>query len=175
MQIERINEYDLTRETDAEIATLLACCFGTDFGGRSYFQQRHHVRFTARENGKLLGHMALCYRDVRLGAALTPIWGLAEVATDPDARGKGIATMMLDAAVAFARTTPADFFVLFGNRPIYAGNGFEAHSNIITYLTLDGAKTGVLKTATDGGLMVLPLGEKPWDSAAPLDLLGHKF
>lgn len=175
MQIERLNEFELTPQIETEIADLLAQCFDTDFGGRTYFQQRHHVRFTARENGVLLGHMALCYRDVRLGDDLTPIWGLAEVATSPAARGKGIATKLLHAAIAFAKTTPAAHFVLFGNRPMYAANGFVSHANTITSLALIGAKTGAVKTAPDAGLMVLPLTPQPWNGQTKLDLLGHKF
>jgi len=175
VQIERLPEWDMTPEIEAEIADLVATCFTTDFGNRSYYQQRHHVRFTAREDGRLLGHMALGYRDIRVGGALTPVWGLAEVATHPSARGKGIATALLHAAIAFTRTTPAAFFVLFGNRPMYAGNGFVRQSNTLTYFSLIGAKTGEKKDSADGGLMVLPLTDQPWDEIAHVDLLGHKF
>jgi len=175
MQIERVNEWDLTPQLEGAIADLLALSFGTDFGGRTYYQQRHHVRFIARSGDQVLGHMALCFRDVRLGDELTPIWGLAEVATHPEARGKGVATAMLDAAIAFTRTTPAAFFVLFGNRPIYAGNGFVHQPNLVTYFTLVGAKTGDIKTGQDAGLMTLSLTDRQWDKTAHLDLLGHKF
>jgi predicted N-acetyltransferase YhbS len=175
MQIERLNEYNLTSDIETQIADLLAQSFTTDFGGRSYFQQRHHVRFVARDGDAILGQMALCYRDIRIGGVLVPIWGLAEVATAPQARGKGVATHLLEAAIAFIRTTPAAFFVLFGNRPIYAGNGFEQHRNTLISISLEGAKTGGVSTAEGGGLMVLPLTDQRWDGAALIDLLGHKF
>jgi len=175
MNIEKIDEYELSPDLEAEIAHVLAQCFDTDFGGRTYYQQRHHVRFICRDGDQLIGHLALCYRDVRLGDTLTPIWGLAEVATTPNARGQGVATALLHAAIAFAKTTPAQHFVLFGNRPMYEANGFVRHANIITFLTLEGAKTGGLKTGAHGGLMVLPLSNQQWDGEAHLDLLGHKF
>lgn len=66
MGIARLNEWDLTPQLEAEIAGLLRDGFGNNFGGRSYFQQRHHIRFTARKNGANQGHMALGYRNVRL-------------------------------------------------------------------------------------------------------------
>lgn len=175
MHIDRLNEYELTPEIDGDIVDLLLESFGPEFGGRSYCQQRHHVRFIARENGMLLGHVALCYRDVRLGGTVIPIWGLAEVATAAAARGKGLATQLLSAATAFTRTTPAAFFVLFGDRPIYAGNGFAPHRNVITFITLDNARTGGVETGVDESLMVLPLTDLAWDGTAPLDLLGDKF
>lgn len=175
MHIDRLNEYELTPELDGDIADLLLDSFGPEFGGRSYCQQRHHVRFIARDNGVLLGHMALCYRDARLGDGVIPIWGLAEVATAAVARGKGVATQLLAAATAFTRTTPAVFFVLFGDRPIYAGNGFVPYRNSVTFVTMDGARTGSVETGVDNCLMVLPLTELAWDDTAPLDLLGCKF
>jgi len=175
MQIDRIDEVRLSAEDDAGIARLLARSFATDFGGRSYYQQRHAVRIVARSDGAIVGHMALCFRDVRLGEALVPVIGLAEVATDPDQRGKGVATKLLRAAIDEAYATPARFFLLFGDRPIYAAHGFVPMPNVITYLTLDGAHTGAIKTGADGGLMVRDLGRGAWDGGAPLDLLGHKF
>lgn len=175
MDIEQINEWDLSATDEADIADLLAQSFETDFGARSYFQQRHHTRFIARDAGRVLGHMALCYRDIRLGDALMPIWGLAEVATSPRARGRGIATQLLQAAIAFTKATPAAHFVLFGNRPVYSAHGFVAQPNGMTYLTLEGAKTGELRTGNHDDLMVLQLTDQPWDATAHLDLLGHKF
>ncbi len=175
MKIERIPETALSPTVEAEIADLLGRCFDTDFGGRSYYQQRHHLRLTARVDGALVGHVALCLRDVRLGDSLVSIAGLAEVATDPAARGQGIAGALLDAAIAEVRNWPVRFFALFGDRPLYAARGFRPQPNTITYLVLDGARTGPLRTGADGGLMVLPIGPHDWDGTQPLDLLGHKF
>ena len=175
MTPEIIPEIALTCADEAAIAGLLAQCFDTDFGGRSYFQQRHHLRLVLRDQDRVVAHMALCFRDVRLGPNLTPIAGLAEVATHPEYRGRGLAGQLMTIAVDQARRMRAEFLLLFGDRPLYAGRGFTAQPNVITYLALDGARTGVIKTGRDGGLMVLPLGAGIWDGAAPLDLLGHKF
>lgn len=175
MQIERINEYALTPDQEAEIAALLDAAFGPEFNGRSYFYQRHHVRFLARANGRLVGHMALCYRDVRLGDEILPIWGLAEVATHPDQRGQGIASALLRDTITFVRSTPAQFYLLFGDAGLYAGNGFATYHNPMVYGRFDGGHTGETHRERANYLMVLPLTDRPWDGAASLDLLGFIF
>lgn len=175
MQIDRIPEWALTPEDEAQIAQLLARAFATDFGGRSYFQQRHHLRIVMRAEGRIIGHMGLLFRAVRLNGGLTDVAGLADVATDPDHRGQGIAQALLNAAIAEARASQAAFFLLFGNANVYSGNGFQRQTNALTYLEMRGAVTGVVKTEPAEELMVLPLRDQIWPAAAPLDLLGTLF
>lgn len=174
MKIDRIEECRLTAVDEDEIATLLPRAFNEDFGGRSYHQQRHHIRIVARAP-HIVGHMALCYRDIRMGEALVPIMGLAEVATDPDFQGKGIGSAMMKAAITEARASSATFFVLFGVRSMYAGNGFMPHSNEQISTQLHNARTGEVVTGPSNGLMVLPLTDQPWDTTATIDLLGFTF
>ena len=175
MQIEPIPEWGLTRRDEAQIAQLLARAFTTDFGGRSYFQQRHHLRLVMRAEGRIVGHMGLLFRAVRLGDVLTDIVGLADVATDPDHRGQGIAQALLRAAIDQAHASGAAFFLLFGNANVYSGNGFQRQTNALTYLEMRGAVTGALKYERAEELMVLPLRDQVWPTGAPLDLLGALF
>jgi predicted N-acetyltransferase YhbS len=173
--IEILPEWALTPEDEAQIADLLLRSFDTDFGGRSYFQQRPHLRLVIRRDGKIIGHMALLFRAIRLGSQLTDIAGLADVCTDPDHRGQGIAQRLLTAAIAEARASQSDFFLLFGNANIYSGNGFQRFSNPVTYLDLRGARTGDVKTEPAEQLMVLPLRGAEWPATAPVDLMGTLF
>lgn len=175
MQIDRIPEWALTPQDEAQIAQLLARAFATDFGGRSYFQQRHHMRLVTRAQGRIIGHMGLLFRAVRLGEALTDIAGLADVATDPDHRAQGVAQSLLQAAIAEVQTSQAAFFLLFGNANVYSGNGFQRQTNSLTYLEMRGAVTGPVKTEPAEELMVRPLRNQPWPAAAGLDLLGTLF
>ena len=174
MQIDRTEETRLGPEDEAAIASLLADSFGTDFGGRSFFMQRHHVRLVARDPG-IVGHMALCLRAIRLGDSLVDIIGLAEVATAPDRRGEGIASRLMSTAIAEARQTCAEFFVLFGDQPLYAASGFIPQRNVLRYVDMEGGRTGAVHMGRKGGLMVLPLGTKRWDPEAELDMLGAVF
>ena len=174
-RIERIEEMRLTPEDEQGIVTLLHRAFGTDFDGRSYYKQRHHLRLVWRDDGRIIGHMALCMRDVRLADRLTPIIGLAEVATDPDHRGRGIASALMVAAIEEAKASLAEFFLLFGDQPLYAASGFVPQANPYIAIGMDGARTGQVESRAAEALMVLPLRGGTWDGAATLDLLGPVF
>ena len=175
MSVERIAEWALTDPDDRALAALLDTAFETDFGGRSYYKQRHHMRIVHRDSGRIVGHMGIAYRTIRLGRRLVDICGLADVATDPGLRGRGIASGMLSEAIAFGRESGAEFFVLFGDRGLYAGQGFRPAPNRMRFVAIDGFRLIDVREDTDEGLMVLPLGDVAWDDAAEVDLLGPMF
>ncbi len=175
MQIDVIPEIRLTACDDAEIGALLTDAFGPEFNGRSFHKQRHHLRILVRDEGAIMGHLALLVRDIRIGDHVMPIIGVAEVTTRPDRRGQGVASMMLAAAIAEARASLADFIVLFGDRPLYVGAGFMKASNTLTYALLDDLRSQGTLTRVDDGLMILPLRGAVWDPEAPVDLVGHIF
>ena len=162
MLIEKIPEWQLSTRDDAEIAALLARCFDTDFGGRSYFAQPHHLRLIHRQ-GPIVAHMAMLLRAVQLGEGPFLVAGLAEVATDPDHRGQGMATRLLQVAIAEARSSPAQFLLLFGTARIYSSAGFRRIPNHIASI------------GNDGSLMMLPLKNQVWSDTCDLDLKGPAF
>lgn len=175
MQVDRIPEWALTPADEAQIVALLAQAFDTDFGGRSFFQQRHHLRLLARDGDRLVGHIALLWRAVRLGGNLITVAGLAEVATDPARRAEGIASHLLHVAIAEARASNAAFLVLFGTAALYEANGFRPAANPMRWIDLTGARLGETRQKKIRYLKVLPLGDQAWDDSAELDLLGSLF
>jgi GNAT superfamily N-acetyltransferase len=172
---EVIADWDLGAADEAQIQRLLALCFSTDFGGRSYFQQRPHFRLVWREGGQIIGHMAVMMRAIRLGGDLVDVAGLADVATHPDHRGKGIAAALLQAAIGQLRATQAQYFLLFGTAGLYGAHGFAPASNELTYIDMRGAVTGAVHRQRSQELRVLPLRGQAWPVDAPVDLLGHLF
>jgi predicted N-acetyltransferase YhbS len=174
MRIDRIEDMRLGTGDAAAIAALLARCFDTDFGGRTAFRQLHHVRIVARDPA-IVGHIAITLRHVRQGARLIPVIGLAEVATDPGHRGRGIAASLLQAAIEEGRQSPAQFVLLFGNARLYAGAGFRAVHNMMRFVDMTGAVTGQVERQVAQELMVLPLTDRPWDAGTMVDMLGHLF
>jgi predicted N-acetyltransferase YhbS/predicted lactoylglutathione lyase len=174
-ECERILENDLSAVDEAQIADLLHRSFTTDFGGRSYFRTRHHLRLLIREGGAILAHMALQFRAMRLGGQLVHVATLGDVATDPNHRGKGLATRLLHAAINEARQSRASHLLLFGNAPLYAAAGFRSTHNLLHYLDLDGAHSGKLRKEPAAELQVLSLDGGAWNNAAELDLLGGLF
>lgn len=174
MDIERIPEWMLTEADDRQIAELLGRCFGTDFGGRSFFQTRQHLRLVLRSN-RIIGHMALQFRAMRLGPNLITVAGLADVATDPDHRGQGIAGHLLQTAIEVAQDSPAQFILLFGTAGLYGGAGFRTVVNKLVHVEMEGAVTDAVHGVASEHLMVLPLRDTSWDEDATLDLLGNRF
>jgi predicted N-acetyltransferase YhbS/predicted lactoylglutathione lyase len=173
--VETIAEQDLGADDDRQIADLLARCFATDFGGRSYFMTRHHWRHVLRDGGQIVAHMGVQLRSMRLGGRLITVAGLSDVASDPAHRGKGLAATLLQAAIQRAKDSPAEYFLLFGTAGLYAGAGFRKVTNPMTYLDLTGAKTAAVHHETAESLMVLPLRDTAWQDEADLDLLGGLF
>ena len=175
MEIERIDEMRLDRADVVEIAALLDACFDASFAGRSFYQQRHHVRFLTRRDGRIVGHMALAIRDIRMGDQPVTVVGLADVGTDPASRGQGIASALLRATITEAKQTAAEFYMLFGDAALYAANGFKPHTNPIRFISLIGNRTRTVYEKPSDGLMIMPLRDRDWDGDALIDLAGHAF
>lgn len=177
MQVEAIAEHDLTADQDAEIAQLIGRAFGVDHGyqGRSFYKQRHHLRLLARMDGQLIGHYALGFREIRMGNQLIQIIGLAEVATDPNFQGKGVASTLMAATIERARPSLADFLVLFGTRPLYEGVGFVAKRNLVRRVGIAAGRTTKIILQVETALKVLQLKDTKWDDDAEIDLLGPDF
>lgn len=176
MTLDLIPEHLLTNDDNQAIARLLARCFTTDFGGRSFFQTRQSWRHVVRQDGQIVAHLAVQLRAVRLGNDLLTVAGIADVATHPDHRGQGHAARLLQAAIAAARQSPAQHVLLFGTAKLYAAAGFHPTANPLTYLDLTGARTRALhRDEANPHLQVLALGHDGWDESLPLDLLGGLF
>ncbi len=174
VMIEVIPEYALTREDEAQVAQLLRASFPTDFGGRSFYQQRPHLRIVWRAP-EILGHIALFYRAIRVDGQLTDVTGLGDIATAPQARGQGIATALLDRALTIGRDSNAGFALLFGERTLYDRAGFRLAANVYTRVDMTGAHTGDVDRVQSRFLRVLSLKAAPWPERAELDLLGPLF
>jgi predicted N-acetyltransferase YhbS len=174
VQIDRIDEIRLHRADEDQITTLLDRAFGEEFGGNSFHQQRHHVRLVVRQP-HIIGHMALTYRAIRVDGNMVDIIGLAEVATDPDHRGKGIAGALLQAAIAEAKQSPAPFMLLFGDAPLYAAAGFRPVQHKLRSVAMYWSRTLRTQTKPSDGLMMLPLADQVWPDGADIDMLGHLF
>ncbi|MFQ1700467.1 GNAT family N-acetyltransferase [Loktanella agnita] len=173
MQIERIDEMRLCPADEGQIANLLGAAFDSDFGGRSFCQQRPHLRLVTRQDDRIVGHMGIDLRDIRMGDTAVTVAGLGDVATDAACRGQGIASALLRAAIAEVKQSPAQFFILFGDAPLYAGNGFQAMTNTIRFISLLHNRTHAIYEQPSDGLMVLPLDNLAWDPDALIDLVGH--
>lgn len=91
------------------------------------------------------------------------------------AADEGKIAARLVAALDEGRAARADFVLLFGIAGVYAGAGFRPVHNPLVWADMTGARTGRVRRARADGLMVLALGDAPWDDSATVDLLGQLF
>lgn len=172
--VETLAESDLDAATETQVTAVIARSF-EGFGGRSYYMTRPSWRHLIRDGGQVVAHMAVQLRAMRLGGRLITVAGIADVATDPDHRGRGHAAALLQTAIGRARAARADHVLLFGTAGLYAAAGFRPVSNTMLWVAMKGAATGELRRAPAEHLMVLPLTDLPWDDTAELDMLGPLF
>lgn len=173
--IERVEELRLNKATEAQIAELLDTTFTTDFGGRSFFQNRHHCRFIAFQKGELVGHLSIAYRAIQMGRQRVDIVGIGEVAVAAKARKQGIATELVHCAIEEGKAAEADFAALFGEESLYSKAGFVKGNNNITLSEMEGARTGTIVRENNPYFMIRPLGKLEWDFNVPVDLAGFSF
>ena len=92
--------------------------------------QRGWHGVVAESDGRLVG--ALKVRDYRqfFGGSAVPMGGIASVAVDPHARGHGVATALIDAALPAMREHGQVISALYPTvPPLYRGRGWEQTGN----------------------------------------------
>ncbi|MFD8498216.1 enhanced intracellular survival protein Eis [Amycolatopsis sp. NPDC059657] len=78
------------------------------------------------EEGRVHGYLRIRRFGQYFGGRVVPMGGLATVAVDPHARGKGVASGLLDAALATMREDGQPLSTLFTTVPaLYRGRGWE--------------------------------------------------
>ncbi len=173
--IERIDELRLSKADSREISTLLDDSFDGEFEGRSFFVQRNHLRLVKRVSGRVIGHLALVYRAMRIGENPVTVMGIGDVAVAKEARRQGIGAALVEAAIAEAKQTEALFLLLFGEAKIYGRAGFNNATNPLVWVEQTGFhSTGIARRPRES-LMVYQLGDTSWDNSAEVDLLGGVF
>ena len=175
-EIERIEELRFFGQKEVAASKLINDCFPTDFDGRSYFQNRHHCRFLALHNNRVIGHAAVAYRAIRLGDRICDCVGIAEVAVASTSRRQGVGLRLIEACTNEGVTAHADYALLFGSSPLYEKAGFiDAAENSVSWVEMRGANTTGVVTLTDHHLKVKCLGHQTWDFCVPVDLAGFPF
>jgi predicted acetyltransferase len=115
------------RDSDIDAAhALRRLAFGgprvREGGDRPHGWRRH----VAEQDGRLVGHLGVIDYRQYFGGRAIPMGGVASVAVDPYARGRGVASALIDAAIADMREHGQCVSALFASAPpLYRGRGWE--------------------------------------------------
>lgn len=177
MDIRCINEVDVGRALDGEIADLRKACFPELVERRSYFKQLPHFRYLAFSGDRLVGHLGVDFRVVSIGGLAAKILGGIDLCVAEKHRGGGIGSMLLEKLTSLGAEKGVDFILVFADdHRLYERNGFFLVQADVAWLRIDEHRNyGVASEKIEGELMVKQLGEREWPSGAPLDLLGYLF
>lgn len=172
--IEVIPEVELSAQDETQIVEVIRECFPTDYAGRSFYQQRPHVRLVRRKQ-VIVAQLSVFYRSIRLGGELVPIIGIGDVACLPEHRGQGIGSALMARALELGTRSQADFALLFGKRTLYDRAGFVAQKNPYLCVDMTGAQINELAQRDANFLMVRLLKSRNWPEGEQVDFLGPLF
>lgn len=115
----------------------------------------------AELDGRIVGHLHVVFRKVYLGASKVDICGIANVATHPDFRGRGIATSLVRKALDLCRERGISLASLLTG---YGGEGYRVYRKIgfsnTTFLNIYvGTYDNVMKLLEGGGKQELDIEE----------------
>ncbi|WP_327411679.1 GNAT family N-acetyltransferase [Streptomyces sp. NBC_01233] len=90
--------------------------FGVADAGLTWLAKEHH--FGVRQGDRLVAHAGLLRLPLSIGGVDTEVMGVGGVAVAPDVRGRGLARVVLSAALDHARTTGLQHALLFCRPPL---------------------------------------------------------
>lgn len=176
MKIQRIEECLLKPKQIEDISILFQKCFPAYPGNRHYYKQLPNFRYLARDNRKLVGHIAIEHRVIAVGDEIFRIFGITDVCVDPDFQSQKIGSLLLEELKTFADQCTIDFIVLNASqKDLYKKNKYIPIENVCRWLIINNHKTfGVGQRVFSDSMMILPLKKNKWPKGV-IDLLGHVF
>lgn len=142
-------------------------------------QETLAVSETPQDDSELWGHIALHERSIVVGEEELACGGVSEVAVHPNARGRGIAKLLVSTVHDWMASRPFDFSVLFGDPAVYASSGYRAVGNPIRYRHAETGEVIEQRFGTEPGtaaFMYYPVGNRSWpDEDRVVDLQGRQF
>ena len=161
---------------DKQLRELLCACFSDEcFRKGRYYREvpRHRWMFWEgkEEEARLVAHLALHEKEVRIGETRYLVGGIAEVCVHPDLRGKGLVKGLIEEVVRWTDGKGMAFLILFGKAEVYQSSGFEVVKNLFSERAEDGGRV----IEGTNGAMVRVLQGSYWRQEEPVFLLGHGF
>jgi len=170
-------DYALSPADRESLRRLLAASFEGSFEDRTYYKQVPKARFLVHSGDAIVAQLGMEDRVIRMGDDPVRIFGVIDLCVAGAWRGRGVASQLLRHVEALGRTYGIDYLVLFADEPsLYRRHGYGYVPNTVRWLGIDEHRSlGILEQPQGECFMVKALGARPWDPAAPVDLLGYLF
>ncbi|GIP40346.1 hypothetical protein J31TS4_36260 [Paenibacillus sp. J31TS4] len=118
--------------------------------------------YGAFEEDRLVSFMGLVPSVLRVGPASIGAYSLGSVCTHPDARGKGIASQMLQDIFAFAERAEASVLLISGGRGLYRTSNCHPFGVIQQYLLDDSSAEKFRQSGGGAGCQVREADDADW-------------
>lgn len=176
MQVERVEEFAITAETEALAGALLHQSFPTYPASRSYFKLRPHFRYLVWSNRLLVGHMGVDHRVIGVGDSVSTAFGVIDLCIAPPFRRRGLASQLLKLLETLAHGTERDAIMLFADDPrLYLALGYQQVDVVCTWMMVHEHQTrGITSRPPDGCVLVKPIKLSTWP-AGSVDMLGYMY
>ena len=176
MRIKRIEEFKVNKKQHSEISELLKLCFSSYPANRSFYKQFPSFRFLVFKEKKLIAHLAIIHRMIKVGETSAVIFGVSDLGVHPDFQHKKIASALLSELETLGEKYKIDFITLIAqDQKFYTKNGFQAVNNNCRWLIINEIQSlGLAQRSLDNALMIKPLSEKRWGHGM-VDFQGSLF
>ena len=128
-------------------------------------------RWFIMNKDRMMAHVALHEKKIKVGAKMLKTGGIAEVAVHPDARGRGYVKLLLNEVHNWQKKNGYSFSMLFGDSRVYTSSGYVTVENLFHYFKPD-IKEWV--TEKIDCAMVACFDNKKWPKGM-VDLAGPMF
>ena len=94
-----------------------------DYQTKAPYYKPEHSRI-AREDGRLMGHVSIVEKYIRIGESVVRMAGIGDVFTHPDARGKHVSSHLMNDSVEYMRREAFPLSMLYGIPNFYHKFGY---------------------------------------------------
>ncbi len=176
MRIQRIEEFKISKNRHSEISELLKLCFSSYPSNRSFYKQFPSFRYLVFKEKKLIAHLAIIHRMIKVGEENFVIFGVSDLCVHPDFQHKKIASVLLQELEVLGKKHNIDFITLIAQeQKFYKKNGFKVYNNDCRWLIInDKQSLGLAQRNLDNALMVKSLSGEKWKKEM-VDFMGCLF
>ena len=176
MNIEIYQEHEILTNWHEELTKLKNRCFPEHKKDRSYGKQLPHFRLISIADEKIVGHMGVDHRVIRVADEIFQIFGLIDLCVAQEQRSKGIASSMIERISTLGNKKGIDFlFLLAADYRLYEKHKFRVVDELCSWLRIhEHRNLGVAVERLEGEIMIKKIGKKEWPEG-PIDLLGYMF